>query len=828
MSEVAKSGVCVRCGKTLRPGEDAEGTCPQCLFQWAFAADPGETRPAGSRAVPDAGVEAELSGRFGLYAIEGLLGRGGMGVVYRARHESLGRQVAIKVLPEALARDVQFTDRFQREARAMASLSHPRIVGIHDFGCLDGRYYFAMELVEGGSLREQLKRGALPPARALAILPELCEALQYAHDRGVIHRDIKPENILLDRQGHVKVGDFGLAKIVGGSDPEYRQLTRSDLVVGTMHYMAPEQIERPKVVDHRADLYSAGVVLYEMLTGELPLGRFDPPSAKTTVGPALDEVVLRALEKDPGRRWAQAADFAAAAREQANAPAAGPLATAGRAPAAHAPRKRGVVALAVAGSLLFACLGSGAVMWLRFAGSMDQVQKMELIEAAERQRQREDDLAMAKAEPARMRMAAENSARLREQAKARLAEAENAARLRAEDIAKLGAERAQAREQADPLAVGAKPAGVNPPLTPEEEEARRTTDAIERRRTDAAIVGARARLAEAKERLLEHTGDLKSFPLGPVLYEDAVKQYDDAERTLAQLEGRASVSWKDPQAGMSAEEAARDSEIAHWVERLSSRHSAQERRIAALTLVAKWPHGRARLQAVADLGGEGGQRTAAVLAEYALIERLRAAGQDSLVHWTAAWDLLHDDPDRFGAVFRAVHDGSSELPDGTRKRVDLAQGVLDRFMSGWSETTSSDLERATMGGFEKEVREAGLAIVPGLVKVLEEDMLAAFSRVSNEPFGSVWTRKFTARDQVKAIFALAWIGRPETIPQLAHHLKNPSLTAASNACAALAQLAGQKFAGEGEAVYMSGETLARAKDWWEQHRVEYEPAPRKR
>ena len=159
MTDLAKSGVCVHCGKTLHAGDDAEGTCPRCMIQWAFAADPGETRPAdpGSLPVP-ALPEGELTGRFGPYAIEGLLGRGGMGMVYRARHESLGRTVAIKVLPEALARDVQFTDRFQREARAMAALSHPQIVGVHDFGCFDGRYYFAMEYVEGGSLRDRLKR----------------------------------------------------------------------------------------------------------------------------------------------------------------------------------------------------------------------------------------------------------------------------------------------------------------------------------------------------------------------------------------------------------------------------------------------------------------------------------------------------------------------------------------------------------------------------------------------------------------------------------------------------------------------------------------------
>jgi serine/threonine protein kinase len=167
-------------------------------------------------------------------------------------------------------------------------------VAVYDFGQVEGRYYFLMEFVDGANLRRMLQGGHLAPQQAMAIVPQLCDALQFAHEEGIVHRDIKPENILLDRKGRVKIADFGLAKLLSASvqkDPY--TLTMPRQVLGTPHYMAPEQFERPGTVDHRADIYSMGVVFYEMLTGELPLGRFPVPSRKVQVDVRLDEVVLR-------------------------------------------------------------------------------------------------------------------------------------------------------------------------------------------------------------------------------------------------------------------------------------------------------------------------------------------------------------------------------------------------------------------------------------------------------------------------------------------------------------------------------------------------------
>jgi hypothetical protein len=165
-----------------------------------------------------------------------------------------------------------------------------------------------MEFVDGANLRQLQRAGHLSPQEALAIVPQICEALQFAHDRGIVHRDIKPENILIDTQGRVKIADFGLAKMMrleaGAPD-----LTLTRHAIGTPQYMAPEQIEKPETVDHRADIYSLGVVFYEMLTGELPIGRFSSPSQRVQVDVRLDEVVLKALEKEPSLRYQQASAF---------------------------------------------------------------------------------------------------------------------------------------------------------------------------------------------------------------------------------------------------------------------------------------------------------------------------------------------------------------------------------------------------------------------------------------------------------------------------------------------------------------------------------------
>jgi predicted Ser/Thr protein kinase len=230
-----------------------------------------------------------------------------MGAVYKARQRSLDRFVALKILAVDPEDDPSFAERFAREARALAALDHPSVVRVYDSGRAGGRWYFVMEYVDGTDLRRMLRAGRVEPREALAIVAQVCDALQYAHDQGVVHRDIKPENILVDRQGRVKIADFGLAKIVGRAGDAFA-LTGSHQAMGTPHYMAPEQIEHPQTVDHRADIYSLGVVLYELLTGELPLGRFVPPSRKVEVDVRLDEVVLKALEKEPPRRYQHASE----------------------------------------------------------------------------------------------------------------------------------------------------------------------------------------------------------------------------------------------------------------------------------------------------------------------------------------------------------------------------------------------------------------------------------------------------------------------------------------------------------------------------------------
>lgn len=297
--------VCPACEAEV-PGDAPEGLCPRCLLQSGLEehVKPAQANhgPAGWRSwVPPR--PAELAHFFPQLEIIRLVGQGGMGAVYEARQIKLDRPVALKILPPHAGSDSAFTERFAREARALAKLNHPGIVGVHDFGEAGGYFFFLMEYVDGFNLRQWLAARPVQRPGALEIIPPICDALQYAHDAGLVHRDIKPENILLTRGGAVKIADFGLAKLLTRT-PADLQLTGTHQVMGTPHYMAPEQMERPHAVDHRADVYALGVLCYEMLTGELPLGRFAPPSHRTPVQPQIDAVVLRALEKDPERRYA--------------------------------------------------------------------------------------------------------------------------------------------------------------------------------------------------------------------------------------------------------------------------------------------------------------------------------------------------------------------------------------------------------------------------------------------------------------------------------------------------------------------------------------------
>jgi len=292
--------LCPQCGTEL-PVNSPEGLCPRCLMKTGFESAASEPRRNAS-----APSLEEIAKAFPQLEIISVIGRGGMGTVYKARQPQLDRIVALKVLSPELSSDPAFAERFSREAKALARLNHPNIVAVYDFGKIVNFYYFIMELVDGLSLwqMEQAKK-PLAPEQALAIVPRICEALQYAHEQGIVHRDIKPANILIDKQGRVKIADFGLAKLLG-DETRGMGLTQAQAVMGTPHYMAPEQWEKPLTVDHRADIYSLGVVFYEMLTGELPLGRFQSPSRKVQMDVRLDEVVLRALEKEPELRYQQA------------------------------------------------------------------------------------------------------------------------------------------------------------------------------------------------------------------------------------------------------------------------------------------------------------------------------------------------------------------------------------------------------------------------------------------------------------------------------------------------------------------------------------------
>jgi predicted Ser/Thr protein kinase len=314
---------CPQCGAPLPSGVLA-GLCPACLLKQGAAAD--TAMPTEFTNFQPPAVE-EVAKLFPQLEILGFLGKGGMGAVYKARQPALDRIVALKILPPQTATAPGFVERFNREARALAKLTHPNIIGVHEFGQVNGMPFFLMEFVDGLNLRQLERAGGLAPREALRIVPQICEALQFAHDEGIVHRDIKPENILVDKKGRVKIADFGIAKIIGAA-PDATPETQG--AIGTPHYMAPEQVERPATVDHRADIYSLGVVFYEMLTGELPLGKFSPPSSrKIQVDVRLDDVVLRALEKDPDLRYQKVSQVKTAVDTIAGTPSVPPAPDAG-------------------------------------------------------------------------------------------------------------------------------------------------------------------------------------------------------------------------------------------------------------------------------------------------------------------------------------------------------------------------------------------------------------------------------------------------------------------------------------------------------------------
>src|SRR5690348_18439161 len=289
-------------------------------------------------AVSDTLIGSVFDGR---YRIERKLGAGGMADVYLAEDQELGRRVAIKILNDRHAADDSFIERFRREAKNAAGLSHPNIVSIYDRGEAEGTYYIAMEYLDGRSLKELIVgRGPAPIKTAIDYARQILAAVGFAHKHGIVHRDIKPHNVLVGGEGRLKVTDFGIARS-GAS-----QMTEVGSIIGTAQYLSPEQA-RGAPVDQTSDLYSVGVVLYEMLTGVVPFSGDTPveiamkhlsstpeaPSAKRAEVPReLDLVVLRALAKDPADRYQSAeemdADLARVARGAAVSPATEEAATA--------------------------------------------------------------------------------------------------------------------------------------------------------------------------------------------------------------------------------------------------------------------------------------------------------------------------------------------------------------------------------------------------------------------------------------------------------------------------------------------------------------------
>jgi serine/threonine protein kinase/cytochrome c551/c552 len=297
---------CSECGTGVPPDARTLGLCPRCLMRSALVgSDGGRLAPR----VTDAPNASSLGDALPGLDVLDLIGRGGMGLVYRARQRSLDRVVAVKLFPrDAYADDPTFAERFANEARILASLSHPNIVAAYEFGETDRYCHLVMELVQGESLRQRMERSPVPFAQAIDLARQVCDALAYAHSRGVVHRDIKPENVLLehaaDGRPRARVADFGLAKLVRRRPTDF-SLTSPNRMMGTPDYMAPEQRSRPADVDARADVYALGVVLYEMLAGQLPLGRFAPPS----VDPDVNRLVLRCLETRPEDRFATIPDL---------------------------------------------------------------------------------------------------------------------------------------------------------------------------------------------------------------------------------------------------------------------------------------------------------------------------------------------------------------------------------------------------------------------------------------------------------------------------------------------------------------------------------------
>ncbi len=263
----------------------------------------------------------EVARLFPSYDIHALIACGGMGAVYQVTQRSLDRIAAIKILPREFSTDEEFRQGFESEAKAMAKLNHPNLIGVYDFGEVDGMLYIVMEYVDGKSLFHSANGQAVDPADAIRIVTEVCSGLENAHSHGILHRDIKPGNILLDSNASPKIGDFGLARALES------QIQEGEQIFGTPGYTAPEVLEPPFSFDQRADIFSVGVMLHELLTGQLPDADPRPASQLSRCSPKLDVIIKKATNPDPGKRHSTAAELAGELDKVAAAPVS-PLLTA--------------------------------------------------------------------------------------------------------------------------------------------------------------------------------------------------------------------------------------------------------------------------------------------------------------------------------------------------------------------------------------------------------------------------------------------------------------------------------------------------------------------
>lgn len=320
---------CQQCDTPMASVERGSA-CTKCLLGVAMKSVNGRAEKPSSQKHPDwvPPRPAELQRMLPKYEISGLIGRGGMAAVYKGIQHDLDRAVAIKVLPEVLSQvddDFNFVDRFRQEALAMARLEHPGIVSVYDFGETDeGLFYFVMEHINGTDLHQYLQDqgGVLSQDLTLPIISQVLAALDCAHSSGIIHRDIKPANILLNKEGRVKITDFGLAKRYGESENEHSiGLTTTNATVGTSGFLAPESLMPGKKADQRADLYAVGVMLYRMLTGRMPRESFEKPSEiYPELDVRLDFIVDKAMQMDPYNRYDSAASLRADIEQIINLP----------------------------------------------------------------------------------------------------------------------------------------------------------------------------------------------------------------------------------------------------------------------------------------------------------------------------------------------------------------------------------------------------------------------------------------------------------------------------------------------------------------------------